>query len=77
MTARNAAYLTMLLTARTRALGRVVKERDHLATVHARIALYARAGREVYKRRNAGDEPVTPSDIIRTAEETHACTCTS
>jgi len=63
----------MLLAARTRALTRVVKERDHLATVHPRIAQYARAGREVYKQRNGGDLPVKPSDIIRTAEQEQPC----
>ena len=29
---------------------------------------WARAGREIYKREAAGDHPVKPSDIIRTAE---------
>ncbi|GAB3080923.1 hypothetical protein GCM10027053_51750 [Intrasporangium mesophilum] len=68
-TARDAAWNKMLLAARTRALGRVIREKDHLKAVVAKGAVYIRAGREVYKLAAQGDWPVRPSDIITTAEE--------
>lgn len=39
------------------------------ARIEARAMEWLRAGRETYKREAMGNEPVKPSDIIRTAEK--------
>lgn len=64
-------WLSYLLAARSRALGRVVRERDELRAVVVRGAQLERAGWAVYKLRAQGDEPIRPSAIITTAEECH------
>lgn len=74
MSTATTAWLRMLLASRTRALTRVVRERDELREVVTKAAPLERAGWEVYKLHAQGDEPVRPSAIIITAEGdvTHA-----
>lgn len=65
------AWLAQLLAARSRALSRLIDERDELRQLIVKGAQLERAGWTVYKLRAKGDKPIRPSDIITIAEESH------